>query len=77
MKKTIEILNIEFKNLSYYGNPSYYVFFKDNEGNYGRAYTQSNAMCGYRIKNYLNKVINVFCHYTKKNNLVIEMIEND
>jgi hypothetical protein len=52
---------VERKGTSYYGNPSYWIYFSDSEGNFHAGYTASN---------YKNcdtwQVIYLDYHFTKK-----------
>lgn len=56
----------EYKTTSYYGNPSYWMWFKDADGNYHSGYTGSNCACGYSVRNFKSgdKVL-VKYHYTQ------------
>lgn len=74
MKKYDEILNVEkveFKCLSYYGNPSYWLHFED--GRVG--YTASNAACGYGARNHEGKKARVRYHYTARGSMIIDYID--
>lgn len=67
--------SVEYKNTSTVGNPSYWVYFTDPEGEFHRAYTGSNSSSGYTIKNYRNcdsgSVIYLNYHFTKKTGVCI------
>lgn len=70
---------VEYRNHSYYGNPSYWVAFADSEGNYHRGYTASNAQCGYTVQNYRNSFggeIWLEYHFTRKGTCIIDHIRD-
>lgn len=75
------LYSIEYKNHSYYGNPSYWVAFADSEGNYHRGYTASNSGAGYTIQNYRyaenGQTIYLDYHFTKKGTCIIDCIKHD
>lgn len=62
--------SVEYKNTSTVGNPSYWVYFTDSEGEFHRGYTGSNSSSGYTIKNYRycdsGAVIYMSYHFTRK-----------
>ena len=61
--------SVEYRNASTVGNPSYWVYFTDSEGNFQRGYTGSNSSSGYVIRNYRNLngiVIYMKYHFTRK-----------
>lgn len=64
----------EFKNTSVNGNPSFYVWFEDENGNTFFGYTANDAACGYGVGNYINKRCNITFHYTRKGSLIIDYI---
>lgn len=69
MKEYIEkvtFIRKEYKTTSYYGNPSYYVYFIDANNNYACGYTGSNCACGYSVSNYNegDKIV-IKYHFTK------------
>lgn len=70
-KKVVTFDGCEYKTTSYYGNPSYWVWFHDGE-NYERGYTGSDCACAYGITNYRpwDKVAITY-HYTKAGSCVI------
>lgn len=73
IKTTALIRNIEWHHNSYYGNPSYCVWFEcDGDILYGK--TASNAQCGYTINNFLDKLTNITYHITKNNNIIIDYV---
>ena len=73
----VKIGAIKFKSTSYYGNPSYWLFWCDEiESGHVHGYTASNASCGYYVCNSLiGKEIEISYHITKNNNLVIDIIK--
>ena len=59
--------SVEYRNTSTVGNPSYWVYFTDSEGEFHRGYTGSNSSSGYVIRNYRNgMVIYMEYHFTRK-----------
>ena len=61
--------SVEYRKTSTVGNPSYWVYFTDSEGNFQRGYTGSNSSSGYTIRNYRNhsgSVIYMKYHFTRK-----------
>ena len=59
--------SVEYKSTSTMGNPSYWVYFTDSEGEFHRGYTGSNSSSGYKISNYRNGiVIYMKYHFTRK-----------
>lgn len=62
----------EYKTTSYYGNPSYWVWFRDAQGGFYSAYTGSNCACGYGVRN-LKDGDKVFIkyHFTKAGNCIV------
>lgn len=73
--------SVEYRNTSTVGNPSYWVYFTDSEGNFQRGYTRSNSGAGYVIKNYRNLseiVIYMKYHFTRKTgSCIIDCIKHD
>lgn len=72
---------IEYRNHSTMGNPSYWVNFTDDEGNFHRGYTGSNSSSGYTIKNYRyadnGQTIWMKYHFTKNSNCIIDCIKDN
>ena len=64
----------EYKNTSFYGNPSRWVWFTDDAGREYYGHTASDAACGYGVTNFLNKRAEIVYHYTRKGTLIIEFI---
>ena len=73
--------SVEYRNTSTVGNPSYWVYFTDSEGNFQRGYTGSNSSSGYTIRNYRNLsgiVIYMKYHFTRKTGAcVIDCIKHN
>ena len=73
--------SVEYRNTSTVGNPSYWVYFTDSEGNFQRGYTGSNSSSGYVIRNYRNlggSVIYMKYHFTRKTGAcVIDCIKHN
>lgn len=74
-----KLYNIDFKSLSNYGNPSYWISFSDSEGRYCRGYTASNSCAGYTASNYkycqVDQIIYLAYHFTKKGTCIIDSIQ--
>lgn len=72
---------VKFKNSSYYGNPSYWIYFTDSDGNFHVAYTSVNASAGYTAANYRNATdgskISLKYHCTKNGNYIVDYIEHN
>lgn len=70
----------EYKNTSCFGNPSYWIFFTDSDGNFHTGYTASNASAGYKASNYRyapgGSKINLKYHFTKSGECIIDYIED-
>lgn len=66
----------EYKNTSFYGNPSRWVWFTDSEGVQHFGHTASNAACGYGVTNYLNRPAEIVYHYTRRGTLIIDFIKD-
>ena len=72
-QKILEIIGIERLNNSYLGNPKYYLFLQDEQGEYYRGKTATNASIGYFLgwesqgKKYLFDF-----HETSKGNLIFD-----
>ena len=77
--KQVVVLGYErAKHLSRIGNPKYYLFMVDLEGNYLRGNTGNNGACAYdNWETYKEKqtLINIRFHYTRNNNLIIDYVE--
>lgn len=73
---------VERKGTSNFGNPSYWIYFSDSEGNFHAGYTASNASAGYTASNYKycdeEQVIYLDFHFTKKKGAcIIDYIKHD
>ena len=77
-QKTItKIKDVQFKNRSVYGNPSYYITFEDETGEMIKGYTAPNAACAYGCKNPdLKEFAYIEYHLTKSGKIVIDYIYN-
>lgn len=62
---TGEVLLVEYRNTSYYGNNSYWVTIKTDGGRVLRAYTASNSTLGYLIKQLEGCTVTFDVTYTK------------
>lgn len=73
------LVAIKYKCTSNYGNPSYWVRFKDSEGNYHQGYTASNAGAGYAIANYEyhKGAIYLKYHFTRAGSCIIDSIKHN
>lgn len=74
--------NVERKGTSYYGNPSYWIYFSDSEGHFHAGYTASNSSAGYTASNYKycdeGQAIYLDYHFTKKKGTcIIDFIKHD
>lgn len=58
-----KILSVEYRNTSYYGNNSYWVYMDTDKG-FVRAYTAANASLGYTIESMEGKTVGF--NYTKR-----------
>ena len=76
--KTIgKIKGTSYRNTSYFGNPSYYITFENEEGEEITGYTSPNADCAYGCKNPdLREFAYIEYHATKSGKIVIDYIFN-
>ena len=76
--KTIsKIKDVQFRNRSVYGNPSYYITFEDETGEEITGYTAANSSCAYGCKNPdLREFAYIEYHSTKSGKIVIDYICN-
>ena len=76
--KTIgKIKDVQFRNKSVYGNPSYYITFEDEKGEEITGYTSPNSSCAYGCKNPdLREFAYIEYHITKSGKIVIDYICN-
>ena len=73
----IKILKIEFRNVSLYGNPSYYIYGLDDNNEFFKGYTAPNSASGYSITNYKKgQEVKITYHITNKGNMLIHRIED-
>ena len=77
-KQTIaKIKDVQFRNKSVYGNPSYYITFEDEKGETIKGYTAANSACAYGCKNPdLKEFAYIEYHATKGGKVVIDYICN-
>lgn len=72
-----KIKGTSYRNTSYYGNPSYYITFENEEGETIKGYTAPNAACAYGCKNPdLKEFAYIEYHKTKSGKIVIDYICN-
>ena len=70
-----KIKGTAYRNTSYYGNPSYYITFENEEGETIKGYTAPNADCAYGCKNSeLKEFAYIEYHATKSGKVVIDNI---
>lgn len=78
MKKITKLLTVvhyERGNLSYYGNPSFFVTVRDENGEYFRGKTASNAVIGYEMSNYNKGEAALFTyHETRNGNIIFDYV---
>ena len=77
-QKTIsKIKDVQFRNKSVYGNPSYFIAFEDEKGKLIIGYTKPNADCAYGCKNPdLKEFAYIEYHVTNSGKIVIDYIFN-
>ena len=72
-----KIKDVQYRNHSVCGNPSYYITFEDEKGEEITGYTKPNAECAYGCKNpELREFAYIEYHVTKGGKIVIDMIFN-
>lgn len=72
-----KIKNVQYRNSSVYGNPSYYIAFEDEKGELIIGYTKPNADCAYGCRNEdLREFAYIEYHQTKSGKIVIDYIFN-
>lgn len=70
-----KIKNVQYRNSSVYGNPSYYIAFEDEKGELIIGYTAPNAACAYGCKNPdLREFAYIEYHQTKSGKVIIDNI---
>lgn len=78
LEQQFKICNIERGNCSYYGNPSYWLWIEDEQGNLHRAKTASNASVAYSIgSHWCDTFKTLKYHYTKNGNMIIDYLVKD
>ena len=72
-----KIKEVQFRNKSVYGNPSYFITFEDEKGEEIEGYTAPNSSCAYGAKNPdLKEFAYIEYHATKSGKIVIDYICN-
>ena len=72
-----KIKNVQYRNSSVYGNPSYFIAFENETGKLIIGYTKPNAECAYGCKNpELQEFAYIEYHKTKSGKIVIDYIFN-
>lgn len=70
-----KIKNVQYRNSSVYGNPSYYITFEDEKGEEITGYTKPNAACAYGCRNEdLKEFAYIEYHTTKGGKTIIDDI---
>ena len=70
-----KIKEVQFRNKSVYGNPSYYITFEDETGEEITGYTAPNSSCAYGCKNPgLREFAYIEYHITKGGKVIIDNI---
>lgn len=73
IKVISKIKGTSFRNTSYFGNPSYYITFENEEGETIKGYTAANASCGYSCTNSdLREFAYIEYHITKGGKVIID-----
>lgn len=75
-QKTIgKIKGTSYRNTSYFGNPSYFITFENEEGETIKGYTAPNAACAYGCTNSeFSKFACIVYHITKGGKVIIDNI---
>lgn len=75
-QKTIaKIKDVQFRNHSVYGNPSYYITFENEKGEEITGYTAPNSSCAYGCTNSeLREFACIVYHITKGGKVIIDNI---
>ena len=76
IKALVFVESVKYRNTSYYGNPSYWVKFKDTDNVHITGYTGVDHACGYGCSNYVNKWCCMTYHTTRKGNVIIDNMLN-
>ena len=77
MKNRIKVISkikgTSFRNTSYFGNPSYYITFENEEGELIKGYTAPNAACAYSCTNSeFREFACIVYHITKGRKVIID-----
>ena len=75
MTFTGRLINYERRNSSCNGNPKYYGYFENENGESLSATTASDAACAYGFLNDMDKERIVTYHITKTGNTIIDYIK--
>ena len=68
-----KVLDVWYKNTSYYGNNSYWVMLETDHG-YVRAYTAANSQLGYTIDSMKGKTVGFSATRRKDGGLVLNSV---
>lgn len=71
IKEIVTVIGTSYKSTSIYGNPSYWVSFKRDNGEEIKGYTGSDCACGYGCSDFCEKKCNITYHFTKSGNVII------
>lgn len=77
MKRKIfigKLVDYERRNCSRYGNPKFYGFFENENGETLEATTATDASCGYGFLNQRDEVREIEYHTTRTGNNIIDYI---
>ena len=73
IKTIAKIKDVQLRNHSVYGNPSYFLTFETETGETIKGYTAANASCGYSCTNSdLREFAYIEYHITKGGKIVID-----
>lgn len=73
--KTLKIMDLKRRNNSIYGNPSWTICARDEEGKCYYGKTASNALIGYELSwTDEGKNMQLAYHFTKSGNLIFDRI---
>lgn len=74
-RKWVRVTKVEYRNTSFYGNPSQWVTFMVGNSSY-IGYTAVNAACGYSAEGFKNKLCDMTYHVTRRGNIIIDFMRN-
>ena len=73
IKTIAKIKDVQLRNHSVYGNPSYFLTFENETGEIIKGYTAPNASCGYSCTNSdLREFACIEYHITKGGKVIID-----